>query len=74
MFEGKSLEELRSFLGALKKPAHMRRRGIQATDVDPSELENIPVSFDSVQAWPQCSQVVGLIQDQSSRNRPKRYV
>jgi len=62
-FEGLSDEELKRFLGGMKKPSQMRRRGTQAKNV---KLGSAPKSFDAIDAWPQCKGVIGLIQDQSS--------
>jgi cathepsin B len=63
-FAGKSKEELKRFLGALKKPGHLRRKGQAAPAVAKSDAA--PPSFDAVQNWPQCADIIGLIQDQSA--------
>ncbi|KAI6214500.1 Cathepsin B4 [Aphelenchoides besseyi] len=62
-FAGKSKEELKQYLGALKKPTHMRRR---AKPSNIEKLDDAPKSFSAIEAWPQCSSIIGLIQDQSS--------
>jgi cathepsin B len=62
-FDGLSKDELKKFLGAMKKPAHMHRRGTPGKSV---KLDKVPDSFDAIQAWPQCAKVIGLIQDQSA--------
>jgi len=62
-FAGKSKEELKRYLGALKKPAHMRRRGQPATV---QKLDSAPASFNAIDKWPQCASIIGLIQDQSA--------
>jgi cathepsin B len=62
-FEGLNKEGLKSYLGALKKPSHMRRRGIQGKS---GKLDKVPDTFDAVENWPQCASITGLIQDQSA--------
>jgi len=63
-FEGMTKEELKRFTGALKKPSHMRGR--KGTPAKTTQKLDTPASFDAVQAWPQCSSIIGLIQDQSA--------
>jgi len=56
-------EQLKSHLGALKKPATHPKRG------RPGKLlkaNNVPESFDAIKAWPQCASIIGLVQDQSA--------
>jgi cathepsin B len=48
----------------MKKPATHLRRGKPGKS--PSKPDNVPDSFDAVQAWPECKGVIGLIQDQSA--------
>jgi cathepsin B len=62
-FDGLTKEQLKSYLGALKKPATHARRGRPGTPLKP---DTVPDSFDSVEAWPQCKDIISLIQDQSA--------
>jgi len=62
-FAGQSKEELKRHLGALKKPSTHLRRGKPGVS---AKSANTPDSFDSVAQWPQCKEIIGLIQDQSA--------
>jgi len=63
-FAGKTKHELKNYLGAMKKPAHFRRRGQHARPA--AKKNDAPASFNSIDQWPQCAGVIGLIQDQSA--------
>jgi len=63
-FAGLSKEQLKNHLGALKKGGSRLRRG--KAGKKPAKLDDVPDSFSSVDAWPQCAGIIGLIQDQSA--------
>jgi len=62
-FAGLNREQLKTHLGALKKPSTHARRGTPGKMIN---LESAPDSFDAVTAWPQCADIISLIQDQSA--------
>jgi len=63
-FEGKTKEQLKTYLGAIKKSSRQARRG--APGKSPAQRNDVPDSFDALEAWPQCAGVISLIQDQSA--------
>lgn len=60
-FEGKTLDEVRSLMGAKRDPK--RRAALRLSTIEP--LAAPPATFNSTQAWPQCASVIGHIRDQS---------
>jgi cathepsin B len=63
-FSQMTLAEKKRFLGANKKLSpHMRRRGQPGKA---SKSAKSPDTFDAVKAWPQCSNIISQIQDQSA--------
>ncbi|KAI6220500.1 Cathepsin B-like cysteine protease 2 [Aphelenchoides besseyi] len=60
-FAGKSFEQIRKHLGAIKK-SHPKN----STEKFKKSNDNLPASFDSRTNWPKCADVIGYIYDQSS--------
>jgi len=63
-FEGLTTDQLRQHLGARRKSQHLRRKGQAAPQS--TKLDDVPASFNSIDQWPQCKDIIGLIQDQSA--------
>ncbi|KAI6220565.1 Cathepsin B-like cysteine protease 2 [Aphelenchoides besseyi] len=59
-FTGKTIEQIRGHLGAIRKP-----RQKKLPEKFKNSYEHIPASFDARINWPQCADVVGHIYDQS---------
>ncbi|KAI6223854.1 Cathepsin B-like cysteine protease 2 [Aphelenchoides besseyi] len=59
-FAGKSLDEIRWHLGAIKKP-----RPKHLPENFKNSNADLPASFDSRTNWPKCADVIGYIYDQS---------
>ena len=62
-FAGLNKEELKQFLGAKLKGPKERRQG---SSPKLTKFDAAPDSFDAVEKWPECKDVIGLIQDQSA--------
>ncbi|KAI6195740.1 Pept-C1 domain-containing protein [Aphelenchoides besseyi] len=59
-FAGKSLDEIRWHLGAIKKP-----RPKHLPENFKNSNADLPASFDSRTNWPKCADIIGYIYDQS---------